>query len=87
MTGALIYFHLRQVAIGTNDRPKHNLPFIAIEARSAGITFDFSQPPPQQFGQPAMIDFDSVGWAGRHRRLRCGLFNNRLRVARYSSRC
>jgi len=56
-----MYFHLRQVAIGTNDRPKHNLSFIAIEARSAGITFDFSQPPPQQFGQPAMIDFDSVG--------------------------
>ena len=67
-----MHFHLRQVAIGSNDRPKHNLSFIAIEARSAGIAFDFSQSPSQQFGQPAMIDFDSGSWAGCHRRLRRG---------------
>ena len=53
--------HLRQVAIGSNDRSKHNLSFIAIEARTAGIAFDFSQSPPQRFGQPAMIDFNNAG--------------------------
>ena len=81
-----MHFHLRQVAIGSNDRPKHNLSFIAIEARSAGIAFDFSQSPSQQFGQPAMIDFDSGARLSCRRRLRRGLFGDRLRVARCSSR-
>ena len=49
--------HLRQVAIGSNDCPQHNLSFLAIEARRAGVAFDFSQSSSQRFGQPAMIDF------------------------------